>query len=165
MIIPTEQLLVSNSPLQFNTCLTMINYQGYACFVCETDKDLSDIGTQKTLECLRCSPTVILDLSHSQRVLEHLGAHILYDPGVIHTKDTLCGLCLHPTPLCQFFLTKGKGANGNIHINSETSRGCLINMNYSYCIAAESSASSPCSNMLIPCPVCPKSEPVVWSSD
>jgi len=38
----------------------MINLQGYACFVCETDEDLSDIGAEKTLECPRCSPTVTL---------------------------------------------------------------------------------------------------------
>jgi hypothetical protein len=105
---------------------------------------------------------VILDLTQGQRVLEHLGAHILYDPGVIRAKDILCGLCLRPSPLCQFFLTKGKGANGNIRVNSETSRGCLVEMNYSYRIAAESSVSSPCSNVLISCPVCLKSEPAIW---
>ena len=142
--------------------LPLQNFQGYACFVCETDEDLGDIGAEKTLECPRCSPITTLDLTQGQRVLEHVGAHILYDPGVIHTKDILCGLCLCPSPLCQFFLTKGKGANGTIHVNSETSRGCLISMNYSYRVAAESTASSPCSNVLIQCPICPKSDPAVW---
>jgi hypothetical protein len=107
---------------------------------------------------------VILDLTQGQRVLEHIGAHILYDPGVIHAKDTLCGLCLRPSPLCQFFLTKGKGANGNLRVNSEMSlaRGCLVNMNYSYRVAAESTASSPCSNVPVHCPICAKSEPAIW---
>jgi hypothetical protein len=35
-------------------------------------------------------------------------------------------------------------------------------MNYSYNIAAESTASSPCSNVLIHCPVCPKTDPTIW---
>ena len=77
MIIPTEQLLVSNLLLQFNTCLTMINYQHYRCLVCETDEGLSDIGIQKMLECPCCSPTVILDLTHS---LMHTWA-----PGCTHS--------------------------------------------------------------------------------
>jgi hypothetical protein len=139
-----------------------IHIQGYACFVCETDEDLGQIGDQKTVECPRCSPTITLDLSQGQRVLEHIGAHILHDPGVIHAKDILCGLCLRPSPLCQYFLTKGKGANGNVRINTVTSRGCLMKINYSYRVAAESSASSPCSNVPIQCPMCSKSEPAVW---
>jgi len=119
-------------------------FKGYACFVCETDEVLGDIRGEKSLECPRCSPTqaVILDLTQGQRVLEHIGAHILYDPGAIHAKDTLCGLCLRPSPLCQFFLTKGKGTNGNR-------------------VAAESTASSPCSNVPIQCPICAKSEPAI----
>ena len=139
-----------------------IQLEGYACFVCETDEDLGEIGGQKTIECPRCPSTVILDLSQGQRVLEHIGAHILYDPGVVHVKGVLCGLCLRPSPLCQYFITKGKGANGNLCVNSEASRGCLMKMNYSYRVAAESSASSPCSNVPIHCPICSKSEPAVW---
>jgi hypothetical protein len=35
-------------------------------------------------------------------------------------------------------------------------------MNYSYGIAAESTASSPCSNVPIHCPICPKTDPAIW---
>jgi len=35
-------------------------------------------------------------------------------------------------------------------------------MNYSYSVAAESTASSPCSNVPIHCPVCPKTDPAIW---
>jgi hypothetical protein len=35
-------------------------------------------------------------------------------------------------------------------------------MNYSYSIAAESTASSPCSNVPIHCPICPKTDPAIW---
>ena len=57
---------------------------------------------------------------------------------------------------------KGKGANGNVRVNSANSRGCLIKMNYSYRVTAESSASSPCSNIPLQCPICSKTEPAIW---
>jgi len=90
-----------------------------------------------------------------------MGAHILFDPAVLQSMP-LCGLCLRPAPLCQFFLTKGKGANGNIKIDQKTSRGCLIQLNYSYGIAAISTSSSPCSNIPIHCTLCSKSDPTIW---
>ena len=49
-----------------------------------------------------------------------------------------------------------------LHVNSVTSRGCLVKINYSYRVAAESSTSSPCSNVPIQCPICSKSEPAIW---
>ena len=104
-------------------------------------------------DCPQCSPTVTLDLSQGQRVLEHIGSHILYDPAVIQSIEPLCGLCLRQSQLCQFYLAKGKGANGNLRINQKTSKGCLVKMNYSYGIAAESTTSSPCSNVPIHCPI------------
>jgi len=71
-------------------------------------------------------------------------------------------LCLRPLPLCQFFLTKGKGSHGSLKINHTLSRGCLIEVKYSYSVVAESSPSSPCSNVPVLCPLCPKSNPAVW---
>jgi hypothetical protein len=59
-------------------------------------------------------------------------------------------------------MVKGKGANGNLRINQKQSKGCLIKMTYSYGIAAESTASSPCSNVPIHCPCCPKADPAIW---
>ena len=95
-------------------------------------------------------------------MIEHIGAHILYDPRMIHATGPLCGLCLRPSPLCQFFLGKGKGRNGKVNINQKMSRGCLMKMNYSYSVATESMASSLCSNVPIHCPICPKSDPAIW---
>jgi hypothetical protein len=37
-----------------------------------------------------------------------------------------------------------------------------MKMNYSYSVATESTASSPCSNVPIHCPICPKSDPAIW---
>lgn len=142
--------------------LTVTSATGDTCFVCESDQDLGEIGSLTTSDCLRCSPTVTLDLSQGQCVLEHIGSHILYNPAVIQSIEPLCSLCLRPTQLCQFYLAKGKGANGNPRINQKQSKGCLIKMTYSYGIAAESTASSPCSNVPIYCPICPKTDPAIW---
>ena len=65
------------------------------------------------------------------------------DPAIIQSMEPLCGLCRRPPPMCQFF------ANGNLRINQKTLKGCLMKTNYSYGIAAESTASSPCSNVPI----------------
>jgi hypothetical protein len=135
---------------------------GSACFVCESDHDIASIGSMTTSDCPRCSPTVTLDLSQGQHVLEHVGSHILYDPAIIHSAEPLCGLCLHPSHMCQFYLAKGKGTNGNLKINQKMSKGCLIKMKYSYGIASESTTSSPCSNVPIHCPVCPKADSTIW---
>jgi hypothetical protein len=104
---------------------------------------------------------VPLDLSQGQRVLEHIGAHILHDPGLTQSME-LCGLCLRPPPFCQFFLMKGKGANGKLKTNQTLSRGCLMKIKYSYSVAAESSPSSPCSNVPIACPLCSSTSPAIW---
>ena len=123
---------------------------------------MGDIGSMTTSDCPRCSPTITLDLSQGQRILEHIGSHILYDPAVIQSIEPLCGLCLRPSQLCQFYLAKGRGANGKLRIDQKTSKGCLVKMNYSYGIAAESTASSPSSNIPIHCPIFPKTDPAVW---
>lgn len=135
---------------------------GSACFICESDRDLGYIGTMTTSDCPRCSPTVTLDLTQGQRVLEHIGSHILHDPGVIRSIEPLCGLCLRPSQMCQFYLSKGKGAKGKPRINQKALKGCLIKINYSYGKAAQSTATSPCSNVPIHCPVCPKTDPAIW---
>ena len=111
-------------------------------------------------ECTLCSPKVVLDLSQNQRILEHAAAHVLHDPKVERTTEP-CGLCLRPAPLCQIFLKKGKGANRTLKIDKYT--GCPIKPSFSYGVASESSASSPCSNVPITCPLCPaKVTPAIW---
>jgi hypothetical protein len=131
---------------------------GMVCFVCESDQDLHVLGSS---DCPRCSPCVSLDLSQGQRVLEHVGAHHLLDPGVDRSME-LCGLCLRPAPLCQFFLTKGKGSKGKPKINDKFSKGCLMPVKFSYNVASQSSSASPCSNVPIQCPICPTTDPAVW---
>jgi len=40
--------------------------------------------------------------------------------------------------------------------------GCPMKLNFSYNVAAESSSSSPCSNVPVQCPLCPRISPAVW---
>ena len=111
--------------------------------------------------CPRCLPMITLNLSQGQCVLEHVGAHILHDPGV-GLLEPICGLCLRPSPLCQFFLKKGKGANASLTINQVASKGCLMKLKYNYSVAFESTKSLPCSNVPIHCPLCPRMDPAIW---
>ena len=143
----------------FNKLTSAFNFPGDTCFICESEHNLRDIGSMMTSDCSWCSPTIMLDLSQGQRILEHIGSHILYDPTIIQAIEPLCGLYLCPSQLC---LKKGRGANGNLRIDQRTSKGCLIKMNYSYSIAAESTASSPCSNVPIRCLICPQTDPTIW---
>ena len=39
---------------------------------------------------------------------------MLYDLTVIQAIEPLCDLCLRPSPLYQFYFTKGKGVNRNL---------------------------------------------------
>ncbi|EDR14469.1 uncharacterized protein LACBIDRAFT_305052 [Laccaria bicolor S238N-H82] len=163
-----HKLSVLSIPEHRSCGVNYCTYQGIpisrglcTCFVCEANQDLGEIGEQGTLDCPQCSPTIILNLSQGQRVLEHIGVHILYDPAVLQSMS-LCGLCLRPAPLCQFFLAKGKGANGNIRIDQKASRGCLMKLNFSYGIAAVSTSSLPCSNVPIHCELCLKVDPAIW---
>ena len=55
--------------------------------------------------CPLCTPDRPLDPA------QHMGAHILHNQTISRDSEP-CGLCLCPTPLCQFTLTKGKGRNG-----------------------------------------------------
>lgn len=113
--------------------------------------------------CSRCSPEVILDPTKGQHVLCHHGGHILEDPNVDRTAEP-CGLCQQPWPMCEFYLKKGKGANRNLKIDLQASRGC-INLHlikFTYGVATKSTASSPCSNVPIICPLCSKSDPAIW---
>ncbi|KAF8161442.1 hypothetical protein B0H34DRAFT_673382 [Crassisporium funariophilum] len=62
---------------------------GSACFICESDRDLENIGSITTSDCPQCSPAVTLDLTQGQRVIEHIGSHILFDPSVIQSIGPL----------------------------------------------------------------------------
>ncbi len=126
-----------------------------ACFLCE------DITKEQELISPKQCPGCKQDLpSTPQRVLEHMGAHILFDPKVLPTSEPR-GLCLKPSPACVFYLTKSKGTKGNLKINYATSK-CSNSMEFNYGVAQVSGSSNPCSNVPSPCPFCPNSASAVW---
>lgn len=103
----------------------------------------SDIASANTAECSQCIPAVKLDLSQGQRVLEHVGCHVLFDPLATESTEEPCGLCLRSPDRCKWFVAKGRGSKANLRVDNERS-------------------ASPCSNVPLRCPLCSKAEPAVW---
>ena len=115
------------------------------------------------LACPNCQPIVTFNPSLRQRIVEHISAHILYDPSVNCLSEP-CGLCLRPAPLCKIILKRSKGQTGKLAIDMKAS-SCPNLVKFSITIAAECSDSSPCTNHPIVCPYCDDSESsrVIWS--
>lgn len=108
-----------------------------------------------SLNCPCCVPSVPLNVKNGQHVLEHIGAHILHDPGVDKTWP-VCGFCLQPPTLCQYFVKKSM-------LDTTRSKGCLLSsLLWNYALALWSTARSRCTNTPIMCPLCPSSKPAVW---
>ena len=113
-----------------------------------------------TNDCSRCEPSVVLNWKNAQHVLEHMGAHVLFD-NLLDTSEELCGMCIHPTLMCQFYLRKPRGASANYSVDYKKS-SCVNLMHFNYATASTSSGASPCSNVPVSCPLCPDGSPAVW---
>ncbi|TEB18959.1 hypothetical protein FA13DRAFT_1647564, partial [Coprinellus micaceus] len=134
---------------------------GKACFICEDERQISDLGLANMIECEYCNPLVALDTSQGKMVLEHMAAHIQHDPKV-KKIDQPCGICLRPAPIFQFYLEKSKGANGGDRIDQRRSI-CKHQVQFHYSKASKVTTTSPCTNIPIRCPACSaKSSPAIW---
>ena len=69
-----------------------------------------------------------------------MAAHILFDAGIKRSNEP-CGLCLRPSPLCKFYLKKGKGAGASDQIDFAKST-CANKIHFSYAVASSSTSSS-----------------------
>lgn len=134
---------------------------GKACFFCESDDNLGEVEDTSLSTCPNCSPPISLAILDAPRVLSHIGAHVLHDPS-INRADEPCGLCLRPSSICEYYLMKGKGANASMKVNETATKRCSNRLSFSYKVASESSATSPCSNVPIQCPPCSRNDPAVW---
>ncbi|KAF8176492.1 hypothetical protein BJ912DRAFT_857405 [Pholiota molesta] len=130
---------------------------GKVCFLCENDEAERNVAV--TDQCPMCDPPVALDRKKGQRVLEHMAAHILFDPK-IDRSILPCGLCLRPSPACTFYLKKTKGAK-TVQVDEQKST-CANFVSYNYATAEVSSNSSPASNVPMRCPLCVSSAPAIW---
>ncbi|KAG8753308.1 hypothetical protein FRC12_011587 [Ceratobasidium sp. 428] len=135
-----------------------------ACFVCEHEGETTENATHDSL-CELCSAPPSFE--NSQRILEHFGSHILFDPAVDRVSEP-CGLCLRPTNpnlRCQFFLSKTKSGALKPYtpqIDTKKSKGCPHARRFSYKTAADFTSGSPCTNVPVRCPRCSDDAPCVW---
>ncbi|KAF8221652.1 hypothetical protein L208DRAFT_1530560, partial [Tricholoma matsutake] len=127
------------------------------CFLCEDEQATRNLEVLN--ECTACIPLVALPKS-AQRVLEHMAAHILFDPSVNRSAEP-CGLCLQSSPLCVYYLKRGKGVGASEQVDS-TKSVCANKIPFGYAVAAISTSSSPSSNVPIHCPICPTAALCVW---
>ncbi|KAH8992267.1 hypothetical protein EDB86DRAFT_2806286, partial [Lactarius hatsudake] len=133
---------------------------GGACFICEVSNDsTADLDGQAN--CSRCGTKAKLDWKNTQRILEHMGAHILHDT-TLNTTEERCGLCLRPAPLCCIYLMKGHGAGRRTSVDQSKSV-CPNLVRFNYKNAAQSSKKSPCSNIPVTCSLCQVGSPAVWT--
>lgn len=68
-----------------------------------------------------------------------------------------CGFCLRGESACIIFLTN----QADPQIDTKKSH-CPRLVKFKYRPASESMATSPCSNVPIPCPACPHQAPAIW---
>ena len=129
--------------------------------MCEVESETDTAKIDGHADCSRCGPAAKLEWENTQRVLEHMGAHVLYDPKLNRTEER-CGLCLRPAAMCPIFVTKGRGAAGR-HTVDFTKSTCPNLVRFNYKNASESSENSPCSNVPAICSLCPLGSPAVWT--
>lgn len=67
---------------------------GKACFLVRGDEDDLPVSGEGSI-CSKCGPRTGIDRSNAQRILEHMGGHILHDQTISRSQE-LCGLCLCP---------------------------------------------------------------------
>ncbi|KAJ7673376.1 hypothetical protein B0H17DRAFT_947261 [Mycena rosella] len=68
------------------------------------------------LMCGKCFSAVPIKTNNYQRILEHNGAHILFDKTIMALEQP-CGLCLRPFTMCTFEFLKSKGTAAARQVN------------------------------------------------
>ncbi|KAJ7858769.1 hypothetical protein B0H13DRAFT_2356369 [Mycena leptocephala] len=85
---PTDFMLV---PKVKKTENFPYRHKGAACFLVEHDgTDRDGLGYNPGI-CPKCHPAVKLDTNNGQRILEHMGTHILFDPAFSSRFHQPCG--------------------------------------------------------------------------
>jgi hypothetical protein len=147
-------------PYLLHSC-HIITSLGMACFVCDERPTNYMNPNSQISDCTRCGPSIISNWKNAQCVLEHMGTHIQHD-GMLDRSKELCGLCLRPTPMCQFYLWKACGSARSVSVDCKKSN-CANMIHFNYATASTSSEASPCLNVLIKCLLCPDGSPAVWT--
>lgn len=159
--IPHNQWYVPTDLIQPQVLTTHL---ACATFVCETESDECPITGPSGAQfdhCPMCRPAIPWDISKTHKILKHIAIHILFDSTLDATKE-LCGLCMRPSPLCSFYLRKGKGIGNSQQINEHTSHCPNFMGKLLYLAAATECINSPCTNIPVTCPLCPSKSAAVW---
>ena len=119
-----------------------------------------DSTVNEGFPCSKCGPRTSIDRSNGQRMLEHMGAHILHDSSIPSNLE-VCGLCLRPAPMCTLYLKKGRGGSKGYSVDMNRST-CVNLIRFKYASAATSTEIAPCTNIPIHCPLCGPKQPAVW---
>ena len=69
---------------------------------------------------------------------------------------------MRPSPLCVFYLRKGKGVGAAPQIDLRTSRCPNLIGKFLYAAASTERTNSPCTNVPVACPLCPSISGCVW---
>ena len=109
------------------------------------------------ISCRCCSDTPISNMSGPE-LLRHMGSHILHDPQ-FKDADSPCGLCLSTGQLCKIRLVKR--AKKGVQIDMVNSH-CPNLKKISLAKASKFTKQSPCTNVPMQCPLCPKGSDAVW---
>ncbi|KAF6752442.1 hypothetical protein DFP72DRAFT_1047213 [Ephemerocybe angulata] len=133
---------------------------GKACFLAQPETNGEELTSLEPSSCSLCTPTVTLDTS-APRIIEHVSAHALFD-NALDQADEPCGMCGLPARQCRYVVVKGKGSKASNRVDWKRTSGCGRPVNFSYKRAAEYSDNSPCTNVPLVCPLCPKEDPAVW---
>jgi hypothetical protein len=127
----------------------------------QDERSIIGSGNPRPDHCHQCRPPVFWDITKTHKILEHVATHLLFDT-TLDTSRELCGLCMRESPLCVFYLRKGKGAGSAPQIDLRTSRCPNLTGKFLYAAAATERTNSPCTNVPIVCPLCPSTSPTVW---
>src|ERR1700723_3856871 len=129
-----------------------------ACFICE-DQGSPKGAIRQECRCPRC-PTLPLSITKPSKLVQHIGMHILHDPAVRDTNNP-CGFCLNVGNLCSIRIIKGKGRKGALTVDPQRSR-CPNAAKLSITSASKSTASNPCTNVPLACPLCREGADPIW---
>jgi hypothetical protein len=151
-------------PIDLTQCQVLTTHLAHAAFVCEAEIDECTItgpsGAQSN-HCPVCRPAIPWDINKAHKILEHITTHMLFDSTLDTTKEP-CGLCMRPSPLCSFYLHKGKGARSTQQIDEHVSHCPNFMGKLFYSAAATERTNSPCTNVPVTCPLCPSTSAAVW---
>jgi hypothetical protein len=136
--------------------LNSVPLPGSACFICETEGSNRDPQSNDE-RCYLC-PQMHTNHFNGPELLQHMGAHILHD-SQMKDADNPCGLCLNRGSLCAIRLVRrGKSGDQVDMVNSRCPNLYKISLKQ----AAKFSKTSPCTNIPIRCPLCPKVSDAIW---